>query len=199
MKQRDSKNLIKPATVTANNEDEFSLFRAAVKDVAPLIMSNKITHTLNSPRPIPRKVSQDIQSTSGDIFSDYIPSEIAIEVGDEWAFLRPGLSHQTLRRLRKNYWGIQARLDLHGFTRDQARQELMMFLDSSSKQGFRCVQVIHGKGLSSKNQEPVLKAKVGGWLAQYKNVLAFCKAGSADGGSGAVLVLLKTSRSKIEI
>lgn len=86
MKQRDSKNLIKPATVTANNEDEFSLFRAAVKDVAPLIMSNKITHTLNSPRPIPRKVSQDIQSTSGDIFSDYIPSEIAIEVGDEWAF-----------------------------------------------------------------------------------------------------------------
>ncbi|HEX7233924.1 MAG TPA: Smr/MutS family protein, partial [Nitrosospira sp.] len=55
----------------------------------------------------------------------------------------------------------------------------------------RCIRVIHGKGLSSRNGEPVLKARVGSWLSQRDEVLAFCQAKPEDGGSGAVLVLLK--------
>ena len=67
---------------------------------------------------------------------------------------------------------------------------------AEGEQGYRCVQVIHGKGLNSKNREPVLKILVRGWLAQHNHVLAFCQANPAEGGSGAVLVLLKTSMSK---
>jgi DNA-nicking Smr family endonuclease len=95
--------------------------------------------------------------------------------------------------LRRGYWKIEAQLDLHGYTREEARQALVVFLDASSKRGCRCVRVIHGKGLSSRDHEPVLKARVGGWLAQRADVLAFCQARPEDGGSGAVLVLLSAT------
>ena len=120
-------------------------------------------------------------------------SPLEIEPGDEWSFSRPGLPHQTLRRLRRGHWTIEAQLDLHGYTRDEALQGLNAFLDDSHRRGFRCVRVIHGKGLSSRNQEPVLKARIGGWLSQRNDVMAFCQARPEDGGSGAVLVLLRSS------
>ena len=71
---------------------------------------------------------------AGDALSDHIALEIG--AGDEWAFLRPGVSRQTLRRLRRGYWKIEAQLDLHGYTREEARQALVVFLDASSKRGF---------------------------------------------------------------
>ncbi len=116
-----------------------------------------------------------------------------IEAGDEWSYLRPSMSRQTLRRLRRGYWGIQENLDLHGFTRDEARQELSAFLDACVQEKYRCIRVIHGKGLSSKNREPVLKIRIGNWLIQRADVLAFCQAKPEDGGGGAILILLKVS------
>ncbi len=56
--------------------------------------------------------------------------------------------------------------------------------------------VVHGKGLGSKNREPVLRRKLAGWLAQRNEVLAFCQARPVDGGSGAVVVLLKGAAGK---
>jgi len=53
------------------------------------------------------------------------------------------------------------------------------------------VRVIHGKGLGSKNREPVLKTKVRLWLTQREEVLAYCQARPVDGGSGALVVLLR--------
>ncbi len=69
--------------------------------------------------------------------------------------------------------------------------EKKIFLRRSGVRGFRCVRIIHGKGLGSFNQEPVLKKMVHKWLAQKDEVVAFCQAKAADGGSGAVVVLLK--------
>jgi DNA-nicking Smr family endonuclease len=120
---------------------------------------------------------------------------LQIESGDEWSFSRPGVSHQTVRRLRRGYWSIEAQLDLHGYNRDEALRELYEFLDDSRGRGFRCVRVVHGKGLSSRDHEPILKAKIGGWLSHRNDVLAFCQARPQDGGSGAVLVLLRSSGS----
>ncbi|SOD40245.1 Smr/MutS family protein [Nitrosovibrio sp. Nv4] len=172
-------------------DDDAVLFRSAVRDVAPLAASGKVVLTGRHPQPIPRQAQDDRQPGSEDSLSDHVPSEMA--TGDEGSFLRPGLSRQTLRRLRRGYWKIQAELDLHGFTRDEARQQLVFFLDASRNRGFRCVRVIHGKGLSSRNHEPVLKARIGSWLSQRDDVLAFCQARPEDGGSGAVLALLKVS------
>jgi DNA-nicking Smr family endonuclease len=181
-------------SVLASSDDETSLFRDAVRDVEPLIVPDKAAHSHKLPRPIIKHTLRDKLSTPDDSFSDHVLP--GMEAGDEWSFLRPGLSRQTLRRLRRGYWKIDARLDLHGFSRDDARQELGAFLNTCNKRGFRCVQVIHGKGLNSKNREPVLKILVRSWLAQHNHVLAFCQANPAEGGSGAVLVLLKTSMSK---
>src|SRR5687768_14043124 len=197
MKRRERKSNTKSATdegaVSKIGDDDAALFRDAVRDVAPLAASDKIPLTARHPQPIPLQIQPDGQTAPDDSLSDHI--SLQMEPGDEWAFLRPGVSRQTLRRLRRGYWKIQAQLDLHGFTRDEARLQLVAFLDASQKRGFRCVRVIHGKGLSSRNHEPVLKARVGSWLSQRNDVLAFCQARPEDGGSGAVLVLLKVSAS----
>ncbi len=171
------------------DDADTALFRDAVRGVAPLAPSDKVLLTAEHPQPIPRQILDDGQTAPVDSLSDYISLEI--EPGDEWAFLRPGMPRQTLRRLRRGYWKIEAQLDLHGLTRDEARPQLVAFLDVSRKRGARCVRIIHGKGLSSRNHEPVLKARVGSWLAQRSDVLAFSQARPEDGGSGAVLVLLK--------
>jgi DNA-nicking Smr family endonuclease len=195
MKRRNNKpetgSATSGAAVSKIVDDDNALFRNAMQDVAPLPPSDKIASTpRQQPLPIPRQIVRPQQTASDDSLSDHISMEI--EAGDEWSFLSPGVSRQTLRRLRRGHWPIQAQLDLHGFTRDDARLELVTFLNDSQQRGFRCVRVIHGKGLSSKDGEPVLKARIGSWLSQREDVLAFCQARPEDGGSGAVLVLLKT-------
>ncbi len=178
-----------PAAESTIDDVDTALFRDAVRGVAPLPPSDKVPLTVEHPRPVPRPTPDGGQATPVDSLSDHIPLEM--EPGDEWAFLRPGMPRQTLRRLRRGYWKIEAQLDLHGLTRDEARPQLAAFLDASRKRGARCVRIIHGKGLSSRNHEPVLKVRVGSWLAQRSDVLAFIQARPEDGGSGAVLVLLK--------
>lgn len=168
-----------------------ALFRAAMRDVAPLPASDKVTLSSSKIPPIPRKKNTQEQAATEDALSDHITMQI--EAGDEWSYLRPGMSPQTLRRLRRGYWGIQENLDLHGFTRDEARQELSAFLDACVQKKYRCVRVIHGKGLSSKNREPVLKIRIGNWLIQRTDVLAFCQTRPEDGGGGAILILLKVN------
>ena len=66
------------------------------------------------------------------------------------------------------------------------------FLLDARSRGWRCVRIIHGKGLSSPNREPVLKSKVRRWLTQWESVLAYCEAPHHGGGGGAVIVLLKS-------
>lgn len=173
------------------DKDEMALFHAAMRDVAPLPNVDRVFHRDSHITPIPRKKSAQERTLTQDTLSDHISLEIA--AGDEWSYAHPGLSRQTLRRLRRGYWGIQDDLDLHGYTRDEARQGLTVFLDESVQNKFRCVRIIHGKGLSSKNREPVLKTRIGNWLMQRPDVLAFCQARPEDGGGGAILILLKAN------
>jgi DNA-nicking Smr family endonuclease len=105
--------------------------------------------------------------------------------------LRDGLSRQTLRRLRRGHWVVQDELDLHGMNRAQAAIGVAEFLRRCALRGRHCVRIVHGKGLGSPNREPVLKHKLRNWLMVRDEVLAFCQAPQAHGGSGAVLVLLK--------
>jgi DNA-nicking Smr family endonuclease len=171
------------------DDDDAALFHAAMRDVAPLPAANTVTLRRSSVPPIPRRRKQQRQLAAEDMLSDHIVVEI--EAGEDWSYARPGMPHQTLRKLRRGHWEIQANLDLHGLTRDEARQALSIFLDACTQRMLRCVRVIHGKGLSSKNREPVLKTRMGNWLLQRADVLAFCQARAEDGGGGAILILLK--------
>ena len=95
-----------------------------------------------------------------------------------------------VKKLRLGHWVVQGELDLHGLTREDAREALVQFLAEAGKRGCRCVRVVHGKGLGSPGRQPVLKGKVHGWLVQRQEVLAFTQARGPDGGAGALIVLL---------
>jgi DNA-nicking Smr family endonuclease len=141
---------------------------------------------------------EDDRQVLQDSLSDAVPLDLELEAGDELSFVRQGLSRHVLRKLRSGQWSTQDQLDLHGSRTEEARQLLVDFLGIATKRGYRCVRVVHGRGRSSQNGEPVLKRKVASWLAQRKDVLAFCQARPADGGSGAVMVLLRALGAKAE-
>jgi len=172
--------------------DEAALFKAAVEDARPLPDHGKVERSVPRVLPIPRQRIRDEQQALADSLSDHIAWEDAMETGEELVFLRTGLRRDTLKKLRRGHWVLQAELDLHGLVSMEARQAVNVFIADCGKRGLRCVRIIHGKGLRSKNREPVLRTKVKNWLMQKDEVLAFCQARAVDGGSGAVVVLLKS-------
>lgn len=168
-----------------------TLFQEAVKDVEPLPDPGKVQHRLGAPLPLPYQTREDERRALAESLSGEGFAEADLESGEELWFLRPGLSRQVLRKLRRGHWVIQDELDLHGLNREAAHAALSEFLKACVCRGLRCVRVIHGKGLGSRNREPVLKQKVRHWLVQRNEVLAFVQARPADGGGGAVVVLLR--------
>lgn len=145
------------------------------------------------PAAIPLSLLRDEQHVLADCLSDHIAWDDGQETGEELVFLRPGVRRDTLRKMRRGHWVLQGELDLHGMISTEARAAVTLFLANSRKRGIRCVRIIHGKGLGSRNREGILRAKVKNWLMQKDEVLAFCQARAVDGGSGAVIVLLKSS------
>ena len=117
--------------------------------------------------------------------------DIGQELEAEQTFRRPGLGTDVLSRLRRGRWSVQGELDLHGLNSEESRDALADFLLEARARGLRCVRVIHGKGLTSPNREPVLKGKVRKWLMHWDDVLAYCEAPRHAGGGGAVLILLR--------
>lgn len=169
------------------------LFRNAIGNVAPLSPVDKAVMEAPRPLPIARHRLADERAALQESLSDEFNVETLLETDDTLSFARSGIGPDTVRKLRRGHWIIQSQLDLHGMRRDEAREALAEFLRSASKRGIRCVRVIHGKGLGSINKEPVLKNKVRSWLVQKEEVIAFCQARAAEGGSGALVVLLKAT------
>lgn len=167
------------------------LFRRAIGDVAPLPPSDKAAPTTPRPLPIPHQHLADEQAALQESLSDEFNVDTLLDTDGELSYARNGIGPDTLRKLRRGHWVIQGQLDLHGMRREEAREALAEFLRNAIKRSMRCVRVIHGKGLGSINKEPVLKNKVRSWLVQKEEVIAFCQAKAADGGSGALVVLLK--------
>ena len=178
--------------------DDARLFRASVSDVVPLRDIGKVEHDRPPPTPVPVQRLLDNRAALRESLGDRLPWDPATEMGDELTYARPGIGLQTLRKLRRGHWVTQAELDLHGYIVSEAREMLVQFLDQCERRGLRCVRIVHGKGLRSRNREPVLKHKVAHWLMQRDEILGFCQAPPADGGSGAMMVLLKGSTKKAD-
>ena len=174
----------------AQQQKTEDLFLAAVKNARPL-NTNRIHHEPSKPKPIPQQFIRDEKQALRDSLSDgYIPAH-ELESGEELLYLREGQSPSVLSKLRRGHWVIQANLDLHGLISDEARIQVGEFLAGCKKRGIRCVRIVHGKGLGSRNREPILKHKVRNWLIQKDEVIAYAQARATDGGGGAVIVLLK--------
>ncbi|WP_230409694.1 Smr/MutS family protein [Undibacterium fentianense] len=172
---------------------EANLFRSVVGDVSELKKTEKVYPVTPKPAPLPFKHFEDEKKALQESLSDEFDAGTLLESDENLSFTRPGVGLDVAKKLRQGNWVIQAQLDLHGMRRDQARDSLGEFLRKSLRSGLRCVRIIHGKGLGSINKEPILKNKVRNWLIQKDEVIAFSQATAADGGAGALIVLLRAS------
>jgi len=179
--------------VEALARQEADLFRRSIGEVTPLSSQDTIVVQTPRPLPIPRQHLADEQAALQESLSDEFTIETLLDTDEDLSYARQGIGQDVLRKMRRGHWVIQGQLDLHGLRSDEAREALGEFLRASVKRGWRCVRVIHGKGLGSVNKEPVLKRKVRNWLVQKDEVIAFCQARAADGGAGALIVLLRAS------
>ena len=137
----------------------------------------------------------DEQAALQESLSDEFDVGTLLDVDEQMSFLRPGLGADIPRKLRRGDWAIQRQLDLHGLRVEDARERLGSFIREANRQGLRCVRIVHGKGLGSPGKAPVLKRRVYNWLLQKDEVLAFVQAKPADGGAGALVVLLAPVRT----
>ena len=167
----------------------------AFADVTRLPPRNRAAPTRPRPASIARSRIEDERAALEMSKYGVEPSPHAWDIGQEiegeQTFLRAGVRSDVLSKLRRGHWVVQAVVDLHGMTVDEAHDALADFLLDARSRGMRCVRIIHGKGLTSPNREPVLKGKVRRWLSQWGDVLAYCEAPRHAGGSGAVLALLR--------
>jgi DNA-nicking Smr family endonuclease len=172
--------------------DDRDAFLKAVADAAPLRPLDRVVHPPPEVPPVPVQTLLDEHEALADTLSGDIPYELHLETGEALVFTRDGIGRDVLRKLRRGHWVVQSQLDLHGLRSDEARLALGLFLADCRGAGLRCVRIVHGKGLRSRNREPVLKGKVARWLASRDEVLAYCEARPADGGGGALVVLLRS-------
>ncbi len=170
---------------------EKNLFIHAAGAVNPLPDKRKALLKKEPPSTAPRQQQLDDQAVLIEAISDEFDVSTLLDADETMSFRRPGIGPDVTKKLRRGDWRIQRQLDLHGLRSDEAREKLSLFVREAHKHGVRCVRVVHGKGLGSPGRAPVLKAKVQSWLAQKKEVLAFVQAKPADGGAGALVVLLQ--------
>ncbi|MBU6224755.1 MAG: Smr/MutS family protein [Burkholderiales bacterium] len=174
-------------------EAERNLFTRAVGKVAPIANQERVWSPPQRPRPRPLQQDLDDEAVMQESMSDEFDITTLLDADDQLSFRRPGIGTDVTRKLRKGEWSIQGQIDLHGLRSDQARTAMGQFIRDAKRMGWRCVRVVHGKGLGSPGKEPVLKSKVQRWLVQKNEVLAFVQAKPSDGGGGALVVLLGPS------
>jgi DNA-nicking Smr family endonuclease len=178
----------------ARREAERQLFARSVGAVTALRWHNRAHPEPDLPEPLPLQHWLDEARVLREAMSDEFDVSTLLDTDDQLSFRRPGIGTDVTARLRAGHWSIQRQLDLHGLRTDDAREALGAFIRSAHKAGLRCVRVVHGKGLGSPGKTPVLKGRVQRWLVQKREVLAFVQAKPAEGGAGALVVLLIQAR-----
>ena len=192
-RERETARLAAAASARAEKE----LFSRAVGRVLALPPQHRPGHKAilqrARPAPVAEQQQRDELAVMKEALSDGFDVETLLHTDETLSFRRPGMGPDVVRKLRRGNWSIQRQLDLHGFRREAAREALAAFIRDASKAGLRCVRIVHGKGLGSPGKAPVLKGRVQSWLIQKQEVLAFVQARPAEGGAGALVVLLAQS------
>ena len=106
-------------------------------------------------------------------------------------FVAHSVDRREIGKLKRGEYIARGRRDLHGMAGADALASVGRFIENSRHAGHRCVCIIHGRGLHSKSNAPILKRRVREYLTSHRSVLAYTDAPVSDGGSGAVYVLLR--------
>lgn len=174
------------------SKDDDELFRRAMSGTKPI----KTEARAEPPRRRPKAEARFSRDDELRVLEESLQADIDdIEAssGQRLRFHRPSIGRRTMRKLARGNFAVQAEIDLHGMTVDEARSRLADFIEQSAKTGKRCVRVVHGKGRGSGQRGPALKPGVNRWLRRWDSVLAFVSTPQVHGGTGAVYVLLRES------
>ncbi len=181
-------------------------FRTAVKDVNPMPESDRYVWRPAHEAELRRQAAARRPPTDDEVqailaesmLSDQFDVDGLLDEEPTLSWAAPGVGPDVVKKLRKRHWPVEDEIDLHGLTRDLARRVVDAFLRRSNKKGIRCVRIIHGVGYGSAGGEPVLRGMVHSWLVQTGETVAFCVANRADGGNGALIVLLRPALDERE-
>ncbi|HEX7817515.1 Smr/MutS family protein [Dyella sp.] len=171
------------------SDEDARLFREAIGEVRQL---DPVELPPQTPKPEPRAHMFEADEAA-------VPAELLdmafdpglLEIGEELSYLRDGYPPKLLRQLKRGQFSVQDDIDLHHMNAAAAQQTIIEFLAEAHHHGLRCVRIVHGKGLRSKATGPVLKVLTDRLLRRRDDVIAFASARPAQGGTGAVVVLLK--------
>ncbi len=175
--------------------DETQLFFAEMNDVAPLKTSDKADVQARNevtPGQVLRRVAAVTETPVDDNFlSDSLFKPLGSN--DVLEFRRDGVQLGVYKKLRLGKYEIEARLDLHKLSVEEARREVFEFIRHCYRYGLRTVIILHGKGDRSADKVALLKSYLAIWLPEIDEVMAMHSAQRHHGGTGAVYVLLKKS------
>lgn len=166
------------------------------EDVTPIKKEKRVTlnKSLNDAQTLAlrREAAQTETAQTADPLSAPVT---LVDPLAELSFRRTGVQHGVFRNLRLGKYRLDARLDLHKMTVEQARREVYQFIQDCLEQDVRTALIMHGKG-EGREQPAMLKSCVAHWLPQMDEVLAFHSAQKPHGGLGATYVLLRKSERK---
>ncbi|MDH5423956.1 MAG: Smr/MutS family endonuclease [Gammaproteobacteria bacterium] len=176
-------------TKKTKDNNDLQLFHEEMQDVRPLI-NDRVTHAPKKKPLNKRPSAESAQAVSENIFSTSNVTDCDVIL----RFERPGLQKPLLKTFRQGKMPIEASLDLHGYTSEQARTAMIEFMRLVQREQLRVVCIVHGKGFGSNSKQPVIKPLINKWLQELNEVLAFSSAQPKDGGTGAVYVLLRKDK-----
>jgi DNA-nicking Smr family endonuclease len=180
----------------ADPPDDDAVLEMAMADVTPISGVRKLAE--KRARPKPMLVESDEEALVMRQLDELVHGVASFDFTDTSEYIeaiQTGVDRRLLKKLRKGEFSYQAHLDLHGLNRRQARDKVGEFIRDSVLNHRKCVLIVHGRGLGSKDNIPVIKTKLAAWLTRGaigKKVLAYTSAMPYDGGTGAVYVLLRT-------
>lgn len=179
------------AGAETGNGDHDAIFREAMRGVVRHQPSREPQRP-PPPDALPRqRLKDDAEVMHESLYGD--DGDVLIAAGDVLDYRAPGVNEAVYRKLRRGQFHVRDELDLHGMNSREARIAVAAFLARCRASNQRCVRIVHGKGLRSTGDGPVLKRLLDGWLRRRKDVLAFCSARREHGGAGAVYVLLRAA------
>ncbi|WP_158884262.1 Smr/MutS family protein [Rhodanobacter sp. L36] len=171
------------------DDDDSRLFREAIGEVRQL---DPVTPppAAARPAPHPHMFEADEAAVPGELLNMAFDPAL-LEVGEELSYLRDGYPPKLLKQLKRGHFSVQDDLDLHQMNAAAAQASIIAFLAEARQHGWRCVLIVHGKGLRSRAAGPVLKGLTDRMLRRRDDVIAFASARPSQGGTGALVVLLK--------
>jgi len=177
-----------PSPATTDDADDAALFRQAIGPVREIQSEEP---AVSRPRPKPRARQFELDEAKALEVSRNAPFSVqGVDAAELLEYRRPHITPGILKKLKRGQFAVEDELDLHGMNSREAQASITRFLHEARDAHHRCVRIIHGKGLRSESG-PVLKRLTDQVLRHAGDVLAFASARNHEGGSGAVLVLLR--------